>query len=133
MNSSLQKVAQSNFWQIVIFIIGFGAEVLLLEFSYTLLGLTVLHIALALFLRHHLMFVKNSVEGLTQSITQVSEGNFDIKAKSFGQGKTVVMAEEFNKFLCQLRRYMDETSTAITNAANDTFIHAKTEDLILVF
>ena len=129
MNSSLQKVSQSNFWQLIIFVIGFIAEVLLIEFSFTLLGLTILHIALALYLRHHLMFVKSSVEGLTNTISQASAGDFNTKAISYGEGETVIMAKELNKFLYQLNNYMRETSTAITNASNDIFAHANYENL----
>ncbi|MDQ7046026.1 MAG: methyl-accepting chemotaxis protein [Sulfurimonas sp.] len=129
MNSSLQKVAQSNFWQIIIFLIGFIAEVLLLEFSFTLLALTLLHVSLALYLRHHLMFVKKSVEGLTQTISSASDGDFNVQAAAYGQGETVMMAESLNKFLAQLRLYMEETSTSITNASNNVFIHASSADL----
>ncbi len=133
MNSSLQKVSQSNFWQLVIFAVGFVIEVLLVKFSFTLLGLTILHIALALYLRHHLMFVKHSVENLTQTVTLASNGDFNVKALPYGEGETVIMADEFNKFLSQLNLYMKETSTAITNASNDVFKHASSNNLNQTF
>ncbi len=125
MNSSLQKVSQSNVLQLIIFIMGFIAEVLILEFSITLLILTIIHIGLALYLRHHLLYVKHSVEGLTQSITHASHGDFGVKAIEYGEGETVIMAEEFNKFISQLNLYMDQTSSVISNASKNIFIHAK--------
>ncbi|MDF1875124.1 CZB domain-containing protein, partial [Sulfurimonas sp. SAG-AH-194-I05] len=129
MNSSLDKVAQSNFWQLIIFLVGFIAEVLLVEFSFTLLGVTAVHIALALYLRHHLQYVKSSVKDITVQLTQASEGDFNTKATPYGQGETVVMAEEFNKFFTQLNFYMHETSKAIEDASNNTFAHASSENL----
>ena len=133
MNSSLQRVSQSNFWQLIIFTVGFIIEVLLVEFSFILLGLTILHIALALYLRHHLMYVKSSVENLTQTITVATNGDFNVQAKAFGEGETVIMANEFNKFISQLNLYMTETSRAITNASENTFAHASDETLNPLF
>lgn len=78
--SSIHKVGQSNFWQIVWFIIGFFTEFYFLGFSYSLLVITIFHLALAFYLRHHLAYVKQSIEDLTKSISEVSDGNFNAKA-----------------------------------------------------
>ena len=128
-SSSLQKVALSNLGQLFIFVLGFILEVIFLEFSVVLVFMTFIHISLALYLRHHLMYVKHSVENLTQSITQASEGDFTIRAKSFGEGESVQMAEEFNKFINQLNIYMEKSSTAIANASKNIFHHASIEQL----
>jgi len=128
-NSSLQKVAQSNLIQIIIFVLGFVLEVVFLEFSFTILAIAIVHISLALYLRHHLMFVKDSVENLTSTITTVSNGDFCARAKPFGEGESVVMAEEFNKLLVQLNLYTSGTTKAIDNASNGIYEHADTEGL----
>jgi len=129
MHSSLQKVAQSNMAQLVIFVVGFLLESIFVEFSPVLVFMTFVHIALALYLRHHLMYVKNSIEGLTDTITEVSKGNFHVVAKAYGEGETVTMAQEFNNFLSQLNTYIKETSGAITNASHSIYKHAKAEGL----
>jgi len=129
MPSSLQKVAQSNVLQLIIFVLGFILEALLVEFSFVLLAMTALHISLALYLRHHLQFVKHSVEDITKTMTTVTAGDFSVKATPFGQGETVTMSEELNKFLTQLHLYTDETSKVITAASQGTFHHASTEGL----
>ena len=127
--SSLQKVAQSNLIQLVIFVLGFILEVVLVEFSFTLLVLTLLHLSLALYLRHHLMYVKHSLENVTETITKVTEGDFSLRAESFGEGETVEIAKEFNMFLEQLDTYTKNTSVAISNVSHGTFSHAGEEGL----
>ncbi len=127
--SSLQKVAQSNFIQLIIFILGFILEVVFVEFSFTLLALTLLHLSLALYLRHHLMYVKHSLENVTDTITQVTEGNFSLRAKTFGEGETVQIAKEFNLFLEQLDKSTVATSNAITKASQGVFVHADSTGL----
>ena len=133
MSSSLQKVANSNIAQLIIFIIGFGIEVIFLEFSFIVVFMTIIHVSLALYLRHHLMYVKNSMENLTDTITHASAGDFEIRAKSFGEGESVKMAEEFNAFINQLNKYMQESSSAIENASNNIFKHADASGLNISF
>jgi BMFP domain-containing protein YqiC len=65
------------------------------------------------------------MEGLTQTITEVSEGDFTQRAKVYGEGETVIMAEEFNKFMQQLYTFTNEMANAVENASKDIFIHAK--------
>ncbi len=127
--SSLQKVAQSNLIQLVIFVLGFVLEVVFVEFSFTLLALTLVHLSLALYLRHHLMYVKHSLENVTDTITQVTEGNFSLRAKTFGEGETVQIAQEFNLFLEQLDKSTAATSNAITQASQGVFAHADSTGL----
>lgn len=128
-NSSLQKVAQSNILQLIIFAIGFVIETIILGFSGTVIAMTVMHIGLALYLRHHLLYVKDSIENLTTTITKANHGDFAVKAIPHGEGETVTMANEFNQFMTQLNRYMNETSSAIDNASLNIYEHAKLEDL----
>ena len=128
-HSSLQKVAQSNVIQLFIFVFGFILEVIIVEFSFTLLALTILHLALALYLRHHLLYVKHSMENVTETITKVTDGDFSLRAKTFGEGETVKMAEEFNMFLEQLDTYTSNTAKAIKEASHGIFAHASTEGL----
>ena len=128
-HSSLQKVAQSNLIQLIIFVLGFVLEVIIVEFSFTLLAMTILHITLALYLRHHLLFVKHSVENVTNTVTKVTEGDFSLRAKTFGEGETVEMAKEFNMFLEQLDTYTSNTEKAITEASHGIFSHANSEGL----
>ena len=128
-NSSLQKVAQSNILQLIIFAIGFIIETIILGFSVTVIVMTIMHIGLALYLRHHLLYVKDSIEDLTTTITKANHGNFEIKATPHGEGETVIMANEFNQFLTQLNRYMKETSSSIDNASLNIYEHAKLDNL----
>ena len=132
-NSSLQKVAQSNLLQLIIFTIGFIIETIILGFSTTVIIMTIIHIALALYLRHHLLYVKESIENLTITITEANHGDFSVKAIAHGEGETVTMAHEFNQFLEQLNRYMSETSAAINKTSSNIFVHAKNEDLNSIF
>jgi len=132
-NSSLQKVAQSNLLQLIIFVIGFIIETIILGFSSTVIVMTIIHIALALYLRHHLLYVKDSIENLTTTITKANHGDFNIKAIAHGEGETVIMAHEFNQFLEQLNNYMSETSSAIDKTSSNIFTHAKNEDLNSTF
>jgi len=132
-NSSLQKVAQSNILQLLIFIIGFVIETIFLGFSATIVLITIIHISLALYLRHHLLYVKNSIENLTTTITKANHGDFAVKAVAHGEGETVIMAHEFNQFLEQLNRYMSETSSTISKTSSNIFVHAKKENLNATF
>jgi methyl-accepting chemotaxis protein len=91
--------------------------------------MTVIHIALALYLRHNLLYVKNSIEGITHTITEASNGNFSVKSTPYGEGETVTMAIKLNSFLDQLNRYMQETSSAITNASKSIYKHANPSEL----
>jgi len=127
--SSLQKVSKSNVAQLVIFVCGFALETIFVEFSYVLVFMTFIHISLALYLRHHLMYVKHSMENVTETVSKVTEGDFTQRAKVYGEGETVVMAEEFNKFMQQLHTFTNEMTKAVNNAAQDIFIHAKTDGL----
>jgi len=45
------------------------------------------------------MYVKHSVEGLTKTVIEVTEGDFAKRATAFGESETVVMAEQLNIFL----------------------------------
>ena len=132
-NSSLQKVAQSNILQLIIFAIGFIAETVIMGFSSTVIFMTIIHIALALYLRHHLLYVKDSIENLTITITEANHGDFAVKAVAHGEGETVTLAHEFNQFLEQLNTYMSETSSAINKTSSNIFIHAKNENLNSTF
>jgi len=129
LNSSIQKVAQSNIAQLVIFVVGFILESIFVDFSPVLVIMTIIHIALALYLRHHLMYVKHSIENLTKTISKVSDGDFHTRAKAYGEGETVIMAQEFNNLLEQINTYLKETSTAITNASKSIYKHANAEGL----
>ena len=128
-NSSLQKVAQSNVIQLIIFILGFAIEAYFIEFSLILVAITIVHISLALYLRHHLLYVKHSVEHLTKTISGASAGDFEVVAQTFGEGETVVMAQEFNHCMTQLKFYMQATTDAIDKASNNTFEHASSKGL----
>jgi len=128
-HSSLQKVSKSNVAQLVIFVVGFGIEVALIEFSYLLVVMTLIHISLALYLRHHLMYVKHSVEGLTKTVTEVTDGDFTKRATAFGEGETVMMAEQLNIFLEQLHQFTNQMATSVENASQGVFAHAKKDGL----
>ncbi|NOQ29661.1 MAG: chemotaxis protein [Helicobacteraceae bacterium] len=118
-HSTLQNVATSNIWQIVLFIVGLGIEVFSFGFSFVIVFITIVHIALALYLRSQLLIVKESVEGVTASMSKVSGGDFSVDAPLVGKGETIELATEFNSMLKQLRDYMHETIKAI-KIAEDT-------------
>jgi len=118
-NSTLHNVANSNIWQLVLFVAGFILETYLFGFSVVVVAITAAHIGLALYLRSQLMIVKQSVEGVTATMLKVSDGDFNVEAPVFGQGETHQLAKEFNSMLAQLKHYMNETIKAI-NIAEDT-------------
>ena len=131
MNSStLQNVALSNTWQLIIFLFSFALETYLLGFSLVVLFLTIIHIALALYLRSQLLIVKKAIEDLTQTITKASSGDFEAIAPVLGQGEITQLANEFNSLIVQIKYYMKETMHAIDVAVNihDSY-YAKTEGL----
>ncbi|MBD3824075.1 MAG: CZB domain-containing protein [Epsilonproteobacteria bacterium] len=128
--STLNNVALSNFWQIIIFVVTFIAELYFLGFSITLLLVTIIHIALALYLRSQIILVKDSVEAMTRSVQAVSGGKFDVRSPVMGEGEIHYLADEFNKLLSQLQYYMSETSKAIVIAEDNTrSYYAKSEGL----
>ncbi len=131
MNSStLQNVALSNFWQLIIFVVSFGLETFLLGFSVIVLVLTIVHISLALYLRSQLMIVKHAVEELTQTITKASAGDFEILAPIIGQGEIKKLSSEFNSLLSQFKYYIVETTKAIDIAGDSkASYYAKSENL----
>ena len=128
--STIQNVALSNLWQLVIFVLGFAIETYFLGFSALLVILTLIHITLALYLRSQLMLVKNSVEQLTNTITKASAGDFEVIAPVIGKGEIKQLSNEFNSLLSQFKIYMIETMQAINVAVdiNDSY-YAKSDGL----
>ncbi|MDD3505014.1 methyl-accepting chemotaxis protein [Sulfurimonas sp.] len=128
--STLQNVALSNLLQLILFIIGFFVEILLLGSSTIVVGMIIVHISLAFYLRSQLLIVKKSIEEVTVAITKASAGNLDIVAPVIGVGEIKKLAEEFNSLLFQIRVYMQETMKAIDVAADiNSSYYAKTGDL----
>jgi len=117
--STLRNVATSNIAQIVLFVLAFAAESVVFGFSVVLLVATVLHIALAMYLRSQLLIVKNSIEGVTEAVSKVSNGDFDAIAPVVGKGEINSLASEFNSMQLQIKHYLKETIKAI-NIAEDT-------------
>jgi methyl-accepting chemotaxis protein len=118
-NSTLSNVATSNLWQLILFVTGLVIETYLFGFSIAIILITAVHIALALYLRSQLLIVKSSVEGVTDSMTKVSSGNFDVVAPESGEGEIHKLGIEFNSMLSQLKHYMHETIKAV-KIAEDT-------------
>ena len=118
-NSTLQNVATSNLGQLVLFILGFIIESYIFGFSFVIVVITAMHIALALYLRSQLLVVKGSIEGVTSSMLKVSSGDFNVIAPEIGRGEIYNLGIEFNSMLGQLKHYMQETIKAI-NIAEDT-------------
>ncbi|WP_373071415.1 methyl-accepting chemotaxis protein [Sulfurimonas sp.] len=117
--STLRNVATSNIAQIVLFVLAFAAESFVFGFSVVLLVATILHIGLAVYLRSQLLIVKSSVEGVTDAVSKVSNGDFDAVAPVIGKGEINLMAKEFNSMQVQIKHYLKETIKAI-NIAEDT-------------
>lgn len=128
-HSSLQKVYSSNIAQLVLLAVGLGADLVFAGLSYLSVAMTFIQIGLALYLRHHLMFVKQSVENLTRTVTEVTDGDFTKRAREFGEGETVIMAQKLNKFLQQLHQFTSEIATTVENASHGVFSHAKKDGL----
>ena len=131
MNSStLKNVALSNVWQIVLFVVGLVIETLVFEFSLVVVAITLVHIALALYLRSQLLILKSSVEGTTAAMISVSGGNFDVSAPKVGKGETYNLGQEFNSMLLQLKHYMQETVKAVKVAEDiNASYYANTDGL----
>ena len=118
-NSTLQNVAKSNILQIILFVIGLIVETYIYGASIVVVAITIVHIALALYLRSQLLIVKRSVEDVTSTMIKVSGGDFDVKAPTLGEGEIHHLGTEFNSMLSQLKHYMHETIKAI-KIAEDT-------------
>ena len=128
--STLRNVALSNVAQLIIFIIGFALETLILGFSVLVVSITVVHIALALYLRSQLLIVKKSIEDVTVTMTEAAAGNLDVLAPITGEGEIKKLGEEFNSLLYQARLYMLETMKAIDIAGDiNRSYYAKTAEL----
>ncbi len=119
--STLYNAAASNLAQLVIFVIGFFLEIYFLEFSLLIVAMTAVHIALALYLRSQLLLVKQSVEGVTATISHAREGRFDERAADIGQGEISLLARSFNSLMEQLQQFMKEGVTAIEKASRNDF------------
>lgn len=131
MNSStIQNVALSNLLQIVLFVLGFAIESYFLGFSILLITLTIVHIALALYLRSQIMIAKHSVEELTHTIVKASNGDFEVEAPVMGKGEINVLSHEFNSLLSQFKYFIKEIEKAIEVASdNKSSYYAKSENL----
>ncbi|MGE4420008.1 MAG: methyl-accepting chemotaxis protein [Sulfurimonas sp.] len=128
--STLQNVALSNLLQLILFVIGFFVEIFLFGSSIIVIGMIIVHIGLAFYLRSQLLVVKKSIEEVTVTITKASAGNFDIVAPVIGVGEIKKLGEEFNSLLFQIRAYMQETMKAIDIASDiNSSYYAKTTDL----
>jgi methyl-accepting chemotaxis protein len=120
-SSTLYNAATSNFAQLVIFVIGFFLEIIFLEFSVLIVIMTVVHIALALYLRSQLLIVKESVEGVTATISHAREGRFNERAPDIGAGEISTLARSFNSLMDQLQRFMKESVSTIEKASQNDF------------
>lgn len=131
MNSStIQNVALSNLWQLVLFVLGFAIETYFLGFSILLVALTIVHIALALYLRSQIMIAKHSLEELTHTIVKASNGDFEVVAPVIGKGEINVLSHEFNSLLSQFKYFIKEIEKAIEVASdNKKSYYAKSENL----
>ena len=131
MNSStIHNVVLSNFWQFILFVLGFGIETYAFGFSMIIVVLTIIHILLALYLRSQIMIAKNAVEGLTHSIVKASHGNFEAQAPLLGQGEVNLVSQEFNSLLSQFTYFIKEIEKAIEVAGdNKTSYCAQSENL----
>ncbi|MFA6192950.1 MAG: methyl-accepting chemotaxis protein [Sulfurimonas sp.] len=132
MNSStLQNVALSNLWQLIIFVLGFAIETFFLGFSALVVVLTIVHISLALYLRSQLMVVNHSIENLTKTISKASRGDFESVASIMGQGEIKQLSIEFNSLLSQFTFFIYEIRKAIESAGDNksASYHAKSDNL----
>lgn len=128
--STLQNVALSNLWQLILFVLGFAVETFFLGFSVVVVVLSVVHISLALYLRSQLMIAKHAIEKLTQTITQASAGDFETLAPIIGEGEIKNLSIEFNSLLTQFTFYICETRKAIDVAGdNKNSYYAKSDNL----
>ncbi|QOY52233.1 CZB domain-containing protein [Candidatus Sulfurimonas baltica] len=128
--STLQNVALSNLWQLVIFVASFAIETFFLGFSIVVVALTAVHISLALYLRSQLMIVKSAIDELNKTITKASLGDFDVVAQVVGDGEIKELSTEFNSLLAQFTFYMKETMKAIDVAVDiNASYYAKTDGL----
>ncbi|MCX6077624.1 MAG: methyl-accepting chemotaxis protein [Campylobacterales bacterium] len=132
MNSStLQNVALSNLWQLIIFVLGFAIETFFLGFSALVVILTIVHISLALYLRSQLMIVKHPIENLTKTISKASGGDFETVASVMGEGEIKQLSIEFNSLLSQFKFFICETRKAIDSAGDNksASYHARSDNL----
>ncbi len=122
-HSTLSRIDQLNILQIVVFVGGFVIEYFLLGYSWTLVALTVLHIALALYLRYYLVIAKHGVEQVTETISGVVAGDFSLRTVPSGEGEIKTLALTMNAFMDQIQYYINSTTTAIMKASKYEFSH----------
>ena len=129
-HSTLHNVNLSNILQLGIFLVAFIIETYILGFSVVVSLITIVHVALALYLRSQMLIVKNSIEGLAGSMKNVCKGNFDVKAPIEGKGEIHDLAIEFNSMLSQINHYLKETIQAVKVAEDvDKSYYADTTSL----
>ncbi|MBN2782226.1 MAG: CZB domain-containing protein [Campylobacterales bacterium] len=119
--STIGKINLLNQVQIVTFVIGFVLEAFLVEFTPTLVFVTLLHIGLAVYLRIYVLEAKTSVESVTAVMTHAKNGDFETRAKLIGEGEVKELAESYNSLMNQAQHYIECTTGAITAAANGKF------------
>ncbi|EQB40526.1 hypothetical protein M947_01625 [Sulfurimonas hongkongensis] len=118
-NSTLQNSAHSNTLQLILFALGFVLEVFIFDFSPLMVGIVIVHILLALYLRSQLLLLKEAIEKTTNSMTKLSHGDFEVAAPEIGKAEIYELGVEFNSMIKQLKHYMKETVKAI-QIAEDT-------------
>ena len=112
-DSTLNNAALSNTWQLILFVTGLGLQIYIFGFSLVSVGITAVHIGLALYLRSQLLMAQASVVGVTASMLKVSDGDFSVKAPEMGKGEIHQLGVEFNSMLAQLKHYIQETLKAV--------------------
>ncbi len=118
-NSTLQNSAHSNTLQLILFGLGLVLEVFIFDFSFLMVGIVIIHIILALYLRSQLLLLKEAIEKTTESMTKLSHGDFEVVAPEMGKAEIYELGVEFNSMIKQLKHYMKETIKAI-HIAEDT-------------
>lgn len=129
-HSTLSRIDQLNLLQIVVFIGGLILEYFLLGFSWTLVLLTILHIILALYLRHYLLIAKHGVEQVTKTVSGVVTGDLLLRAVPSGEGEIRTLALTMNTLIEQIQYYIEHTTTAIIKASKNDFDHIDDKETI---
>ena len=112
-HSPIHNIILSNILQLVLFVIAFIVETYIFGFSIILTVITIIYIALALYLRGQVLTVKVSIDSITDSMIKVCKGNFDVKAPVEGKGKIHDLGLAFNSMLSQIKQYIEETTKAV--------------------
>jgi len=127
--STIKMVDTINMVQIATFIGASIIELTFFEIDTFSIVMTIINIALAVFLRSQLLIIKHSIEDSTRAIIDASNGEYHKNLKPIGTGEIEDMANAYNDMLKQTNSFIQSVKTGMSNALNKNFDHVSCDGL----